>query len=100
MAVIKSTLTSSRNKKNTAVQDRGAPTPDSCDDRLVELWDQADFAAALAAVERDLAELWRKVRGDAAVAEESNEEDEGIMVLGGVRNGLRTKREQRERMKL
>ncbi|KAK5694062.1 hypothetical protein LTR97_009681 [Elasticomyces elasticus] len=84
MAVIKSTVTSSRNKKN------------SCD----ELWDQADFAAALAVIERDLEELWRKVRGDAAVAEESNEEDEGIMVLGGVRNGLRTKTEQGGRMKL
>ncbi|KAK3623253.1 hypothetical protein LTR56_021733 [Elasticomyces elasticus] len=93
MAVIKSTVTSSRNKKNTAFQDRGARTPDSCDDRLVELWDQADMAASIAALERDLAELWRKFRGDAVVAKGSDEhDDEEIAVLGGVRRGSRVRR--------
>ncbi|KAK5738726.1 hypothetical protein LTR17_005859 [Elasticomyces elasticus] len=87
MAVIKNTLTPSRNKKTTESQNLNMPSSGSQDVQLVEVWDQTEIDATLAAIERDLAELWRKVRGDAAVAEESNEEDEGIMVLGGTRKG-------------
>ncbi|KAK4959333.1 hypothetical protein LTR10_004137 [Elasticomyces elasticus] len=94
MAVIISTITSSRSKKTTESQIRSTPSSGRHDARLIEVPnDQADMAAALAAIERDLAELWRKSRGGAKVAKGSDEhDDEEIAVLGGIWRGSRVRR--------